>query len=130
MTDRDPYRVKVRWKPGARDALRARVAELNAMESVKMVPAFMPPCSTRGCREAARFNVNGLDYCWSHAKRAAGWKEEAQDAARAWNSLHPPADAGVKRRCRAGHTYVTTKGDPGRCWCGEAAAVEVVRGDG
>ena len=52
-----------------------------------------------------------------------GATAEALEAARlAVRDARPRGDR-VDRRCRAGHTYVTAASEPGRCWCGEAAAL-------
>lgn len=67
-----------------------------------------------------RYHANATDH-----ERTIRTLKEALDAERAWNSLHPPPDLAARRRCRAGHNYVTNKAEPGRCWCGEAAALEV-----
>lgn len=82
MTEHDPYRVEVSWKPGAREAMRARADELAAQAAVeprRPRPKFVPFCTARPCRLRGRYEVKGKPYCWPHAKRAAGWKEEAQD---------------------------------------------------
>ena len=32
----------------------------------------------------------------------------------------------AERKCREGHTYVTSADEPGRCWCGASVALESV----
>jgi len=33
----------------------------------------------------------------------------------------------VEAKCRAGHTFVTSAGEVGKCWCGELRAPELVK---
>ena len=45
------------------------------------------------------------------------------------NQPDPALPGNEERRCREGHTYVTSAGEPGRCWCGASAALEEVPHD-
>jgi hypothetical protein len=40
--------------------------------------------------------------------------------------LQIPTSNNIERRCRAGHTYITSEDEPGLCWCGERSSLEVV----
>lgn len=62
-------------------------------------------------------------------ERAIRALKEALDAERTLRRLTPPDSLAVERKCRAGHTYVTNKEEPGRCWCGEAPVLEVIHAD-
>lgn len=71
---RDPYHVEVKLRPGARASLRA-LRDRCTVDPAVVQPAFMPVCLKRGCTEPAVYSVKGQDFCWSHAKEAAGWRE-------------------------------------------------------
>lgn len=82
--------------------------------------------------QEARINVNAhappgamIGLGTSEGETRGVTDEDLERARLALRDARPRGDR-VDRRCRAGHTYVTTISEPGRCWCGEAAALEVV----
>ena len=88
MTERDPYHVEIKLKPGALESIlrmrqeaddKAHAAAFPEFEPRRPRPKFVPFCTARPCRLRGRYEVKDKPYCWTHAKRAAGWKEEAQD---------------------------------------------------